>query len=152
MQDTTQRASSSRSRDLETWIKQRVNRAILTISGKGFRSYSLLTHVWRRSGRVYRTPITAFPLGDGFVFALLDRDRTKVDWCCNVLAAQTCTLTTRWRTYQLERPEMIPATSALGAYPLLWRDMLVSRGINQFLWVHRQPQRSEPVIGTANPE
>jgi len=52
----------------------------------------------------------------------------------------------------LEQPEMIPATSALGAYPLLWRVMLVSRGINQFLWVHRQPQRSEPVIGTANPE
>jgi len=30
----------------------------------------LLTHVGRRSGRTYQTPLGAYRLGDGFVFAL----------------------------------------------------------------------------------
>jgi deazaflavin-dependent oxidoreductase (nitroreductase family) len=119
---------------IETRIKKRANRALLKIAGRRFRFYSILGHVGRRSGRTYVTPVAAYPLGDGFVFALLDGP--NVDWCRNVLAAGSCTLKTQGREYVLERPELIPVSAALGAYPPLWKLMIKARNIQQFLWVH----------------
>jgi hypothetical protein len=52
-------------------IRSLSNRIFLKISGKWFRAYSIVTHTGRRSGRQYRNPVSAYPLGDGFVIAVL---------------------------------------------------------------------------------
>ena len=121
-------------------VNRIANAFFLKIAGGRFRAYSLLKHVGRKSGREYRTPITAFPLGDGFALALLYGDAAEVDWCLNVMAAGTCTLKTRGQEYTLEKPEIIPASQALEAFPPFFRFYYRSRGIQQFLWAHSQPE------------
>jgi deazaflavin-dependent oxidoreductase (nitroreductase family) len=96
---------------------------------------SALHHVGRRSGRTYVTPLSAYPLGDGFVLAVA---YPHVDWSENVLAAGKCTLTWNGREYALERPEVIPRAEALKAYPLLVKPFLMgAAGQNKFIWLHR---------------
>lgn len=93
-----------------------------------------LHHVGRRSGRTYVTPLSAYPLGDGFVLGLA---YPHVDWCENVLAAGKCTLTWNGRDYSLERPEVIPTAEAMKAYPLLVKPFIVAGGTKTFVWLHR---------------
>ncbi|MCW4050960.1 MAG: nitroreductase family deazaflavin-dependent oxidoreductase [Candidatus Bathyarchaeota archaeon] len=47
--------------------------------------FAVVNHVGRRSGRSYRTPVLAFPTGDGYVFALTYGP--DVDWVRNLFAA-----------------------------------------------------------------
>ena len=94
-----------------------------------------LHHVGRRSGRPYITPLSAYPLGDGFVLAVA---YPHVDWCDNVLTAGKCTLTWNGQEYALERPEVISKAEAMKAYPLGVRPFLAGgAGQNKFLWLHR---------------
>src|SRR5215472_3545354 len=88
-------------------LNKRSNAIFLKIAGGRLRAYSLLKHVGRSSGKPYATPLTAYPLGDGFVIALLYGDATTVSWCRNVMAAGECTLKTRGEEYVLGRPEII---------------------------------------------
>ena len=66
--------------------------------------FAIVTHVGRRSGRRYRTPVNVFR-GDGrYVFALTyGRDS---EWVRNVLAAGTCEMETRRQTVVLTNPEL----------------------------------------------
>lgn len=137
LEHTQPSQSPSEERNRGSGSKNRVpNAFFMLIAGRRFRAYSLLTHIGRRSGREYRTPITAFPLGDGFVFALLYGKATEVDWCLNVMAAGRCILKTRGREYVLEKPEIIPALQALPAYPPLFRRYYQFAGTQEFLWAH----------------
>lgn len=131
---TPQQQSGSRSQ-----LNKRSNEIFLKIAGGPLRAYSLLKHIGRSSGKEYETPLTAYPLGDGFVIALLYGDTTKVNWCRNVMAAGKCIIKTRGQEYVLGRPEIISAAQALPAYPPLFRLVYKSRDIQQFLWVHRMP-------------
>ena len=67
---------------------KRGNRYLCKIAGTrlGMLDFNLsaLHHVGRRSGRTYVTPLSAYPLGDGFVLVVA---YPYVDWCENVLAA-----------------------------------------------------------------
>ncbi len=66
--------------------------------------FAIVTHVGRRSGRTYRTPVNVFRDADRYVFALTyGRD---ADWVHNVLDAGRCEIRTRGRTVRLERPEV----------------------------------------------
>lgn len=109
--------------------------------------FALLTHVGRRSGRAFQTPLGAFPFGDGFVLApAYGRD---VDWCRNVLAAGMCALKWMGREYALERPELLPISQAMNAYPLLVRPFIVVPGTKQALWLHRRPQDAQDAVASA---
>jgi deazaflavin-dependent oxidoreductase (nitroreductase family) len=63
--------------------------------------FGILTHVGRKSGKVYRTPINVFPASNGFIIALTYRSQSE--WVQNVLAAGSCELKTRGKKYQLSR-------------------------------------------------
>lgn len=117
---------------------RKANALFLKISGKRLRAYSILKHIGRNSGREYITPLSAYPLGDGFVMALLYGKATTVDWCLNVMAAGKCVLKTRNQEYFLERPEVIPASKALAAYPPFLRFLYRARGIQEFVWAHQR--------------
>lgn len=120
-------------------VRSLSNRIFLTISGKWFRAYSIVRNVGRTSGRQYRNPVSAYPLGDGFVIAVLYG--AKSNWVRNVMAAGGYTLQTKGRDYQLERPEIITPAQALPAYPAPYRRKMRSRNIQDFVWAHRAAAR-----------
>jgi len=119
------------------------NRIFLKISGKWFRAYSIVKHVGRSSGRQYRNPVSAYPLTDGFVIAVLYGAQSH--WVRNVMAAGRFTLRTKGRDYLLERPEIIAARQALPAFPALYRRMLRSRGTGDFVWAHRAERSADAI-------
>ena len=65
----------------------------------------VLTHVGRSSGRVYRTPLDAHPLPDGYVFIPMYGPRT--DWLRNVLTAGTARLSIGGEEIPLESPRLV---------------------------------------------
>lgn len=65
----------------------------------------VLIHVGRSSGRIYRTPLDAFPIPDGYVFIPLYGPRT--DWVRNVLAAGSARLTIGSKEIDLESPRLV---------------------------------------------
>lgn len=126
---------SDRTRHLTKGGNRYVRKIAGTRLGMLYFNLSALHHAGRRSGRPYVTPLSAYPLGDGFVLAVA---YPYVDWCENVLAAGKCTLAWNGREYALERPEVIPRAEAMKAYPLLVRPFLAGgAGQNKFVWLHR---------------
>jgi deazaflavin-dependent oxidoreductase (nitroreductase family) len=67
--------------------------------------FGILTHVGRKSGKVYRTPINVFRISSGFIIALTYSSQSE--WVKNVLAARGCELKTRGRKYQLSSPTVM---------------------------------------------
>jgi len=67
--------------------------------------FGIITHVGRRSGRTYRTPLNIFRQGDHYYVALTYG--SDVDWVKNVRAAGRCQLRTRGRNVVLVEPEVI---------------------------------------------
>jgi deazaflavin-dependent oxidoreductase (nitroreductase family) len=67
--------------------------------------FGILTHVGRKSGKVYRTPLNVFRAPKGFIIALTYS--SQCEWVKNVLAAGGCELKTRGRTYQLSSPTVV---------------------------------------------
>lgn len=119
-------------------IRSLANRGFLTISGRWFRAYSIVRHVGRTSGRAYQNPVSAYPLGDGFVIPVLYG--TQSQWVRNVMAAGRFTLRTKGRDYLLERPELIAPAQALAAYPTLLQRIMRSQQTQAFVWAHRARQ------------
>lgn len=67
--------------------------------------FGILTHVGRKSGKVYRTPINVFRASNGFIIALTYSSQSE--WVKNVLAAGGCELRTRGKRYQLSSPHVV---------------------------------------------
>jgi deazaflavin-dependent oxidoreductase (nitroreductase family) len=71
---------------------------------------AVVRHVGRRSGRAYETPVIAARHDDSFLIALPYGDRT--DWLKNVLATGSATIVANGRTYNVDRPEVVPMAEA----------------------------------------
>ncbi|MGB7851286.1 MAG: nitroreductase family deazaflavin-dependent oxidoreductase [Candidatus Sulfotelmatobacter sp.] len=67
--------------------------------------FGILTHVGRKSGKVYRTPINVFRALNGFIIALTYSSQSE--WVKNVLAAGGCELKTRGKEYRLSTPKVV---------------------------------------------
>jgi len=67
--------------------------------------FGILTHVGRKSGKVYRTPINVFQASNGFIIALTYSSQSE--WVKNVLAAGGCELKTRGKKYRLFAPKVV---------------------------------------------
>lgn len=67
--------------------------------------FGILTHVGRRSGKVYRTPINVFRTPTGFIVAL--PYSSSSEWVKNVLAAGGCELKIQGKRYQLSAPRVV---------------------------------------------
>jgi deazaflavin-dependent oxidoreductase (nitroreductase family) len=66
--------------------------------------FAILSHVGRRSGRAYRTPVNVFRADGGYIIALTYGPES--DWVKNVLAAGSCELRTRGRLVRLSDPRI----------------------------------------------
>jgi deazaflavin-dependent oxidoreductase (nitroreductase family) len=67
--------------------------------------FGILTHVGRKSGRVYRTPVNVFRAPEQFIIALTYSSQSE--WVKNVVAAGGCKLKTRGKKYQLSAPKIV---------------------------------------------
>ncbi|WP_445167868.1 nitroreductase family deazaflavin-dependent oxidoreductase [Mycolicibacterium sp. Dal123E01] len=115
------------------------NRIRLKRAGSERSATAILTHVGRRSGRTYQTPVGAYTYGDGFVLTLIYRGG-QTDWYRNVMAAGSCTLTWKGHTYALERPQLIAGPEVIQkTWPAHQRIVLRLVGVRDFLWL-RLPQ------------
>ena len=66
--------------------------------------FALLTHLGRKTGRSYQTPVNVFHRGNQFVFVLT---YGRSEWVKNVLAAGECQMRYKRRDVHLVSPEVI---------------------------------------------
>ena len=92
--------------------------------------FGVVTHVGRKSGRRYRTPVNVFVVPDGYLIALTYGKDS--DWVRNVLAAGGCDLQTRGRVRRLTGPEIIHDPKRV-AVPWPVRQVLRLLGVDDFL-------------------
>jgi deazaflavin-dependent oxidoreductase (nitroreductase family) len=107
------------------------NKVMIHISGKKFGHFAILSHIGRKSGKLYRTPIIAEPIQGGFVIALTYGK--KVDWYENVAAKGSCSLHWKNKDYQLINPEFIDKEVGVLAFPTTIRSVLKKIGIQYYL-------------------
>jgi deazaflavin-dependent oxidoreductase (nitroreductase family) len=106
------------------------NPAIRPVAGR-LPYFGVVVHRGRSTGRVYRTPVTAFPYRDGFVVALTyGRD---VDWLKNVIAEGGCRLVHRGRTIHLTGPRVLSLRQEDQAIPGWIRGILRLLTVDQIL-------------------
>jgi len=67
--------------------------------------FGILTHVGRKSGKAYRTPVNVFRAPNGFIIALTYSSQSE--WVKNVLAAGGCELKTVGKKCQLFAPKVV---------------------------------------------
>lgn len=92
--------------------------------------FGIITHIGRKSGRTFHTPVNVFPGQDGFLVALTYGP--EAEWVKNVVAAGGCSLVTRGRQYQLTNP-VVEHDPARRQFPLVVRIILGIIGANDFL-------------------
>jgi deazaflavin-dependent oxidoreductase (nitroreductase family) len=117
--------------------KHVLNKVLIHICGRKFGHFAILSHTGRKSGKLYRTPIIAEPIENGFVIALTYGK--KVDWYANVKAKGSCSLYWKNQGYQLANPELIDQETALKAFPAFIRSALKLVGIEYYLKLDQQP-------------
>jgi len=92
--------------------------------------FGIVTHVGRKSGRVYRTPVNVFRAPNGFLIALTYGRESE--WVRNVLAAGGCELETRGVRYQLSAPTIMHDPTHR-RFPFPVRVILGFVGANDFM-------------------
>ena len=92
--------------------------------------FGILTHIGRKSGKLYRTPINVFRAPNGFIIALTYSSRCE--WVKNVLAAGGCELRTRGKHYQLSAPIVVHDRSRR-RFPFLVRIVLMVVGADEYM-------------------
>lgn len=96
--------------------------------------FGILTHVGRKSGKVYRTPVNVFRASNGFIIALTYSSQSE--WVKNVLAADGCELKTRRKTYQLSAPKVVH-DPARRRFPIPVRIVLRIVGADEYMELSR---------------
>lgn len=79
--------------------------------------YPVVTHIGRKSGKTYHTPLDAFPTEAGYV--LVARYGPDSDWVQNVLAAGRASLRVDGAEHPLESPRLVGLDEALDALTAL---------------------------------
>jgi deazaflavin-dependent oxidoreductase (nitroreductase family) len=92
--------------------------------------FGILTHVGRKSGKVYRTPVNVFRAPSGFIIALTYS--SQCEWVKNVLAAGGCEIKTRGKKYQLSTPKVVRDPSRR-RFPLPVRFVLRIVGADEYM-------------------
>jgi deazaflavin-dependent oxidoreductase (nitroreductase family) len=117
-------------------LTKKLNPVILNFAGgRRFPMAAQLTHVGRRSGRTYVTPVSARRTGDVVLIALTFGNRS--DWARNVWAAGGCALRMDGVEYQASGPAFVSradaATEVRAAFSPFERLGVRMLGIKQFM-------------------
>jgi deazaflavin-dependent oxidoreductase (nitroreductase family) len=98
--------------------------------------FAVVSHVGRRSGRAYRTPVNLYRRGDGYVIALMYGADSQ--WVRNVLAAGAVEIETRGRRVRLV-PREVVRDSARSWVPSTVRGPLRLLRVDEFMLLDRAP-------------
>jgi deazaflavin-dependent oxidoreductase (nitroreductase family) len=112
-----------------------LNPRTLGLAGRRGVYYQALRHVGRRSGRVYVTPLEAFPTPGGYVIPMTYG--LRADWARNTLAAGGATLLREGQVVAVTRPRVVRLAEVSGALPLVAWLGLRLLGIDELLLVER---------------
>ena len=117
-----------------------LNPVALLVAGR-VPGFAILTHVGRRTGRRYRTPLMVFRRGDSYVVAL--GSGADVQWVRNVVAAGGGELEMRGRIVEVTEPRIWrdPSMRPLSP-PLRWIGSAI--GLTEFLALRECPERRPP--------
>lgn len=77
--------------------------------------WPVLVHRGRKSGTIYRTPLDAFEVGDGYLFIINYGSRS--DWPRNVVAAGAATLVRDGEEIALTNPRLLPVNEGFALLP-----------------------------------
>ena len=121
-----------------------LNPLIVRLAGRPhFHMAAQLTHVGRRSGRTYVTPIGARRVGDMVLIPLTFGNQS--DWSRNVLAAGRCRLRLDGVDYEASAPALVSRDEAdphvRAGFGQLQRSSMHMLGITQFLRLTVAPAR-----------
>ncbi|WP_026874441.1 nitroreductase family deazaflavin-dependent oxidoreductase [Jiangella gansuensis] len=97
---------------MPTWWGQ-VNKRLFNPRAIAGGRWPVLTHVGRRSGATYRTPLDAHPVDGGYLFVVVYGSRS--DWVRNVLAADRARLRVGGRDVELAAPRIVGRDEAFRA-------------------------------------
>jgi deazaflavin-dependent oxidoreductase (nitroreductase family) len=92
--------------------------------------FGILTHIGRKSGKVYRTPINVFRAPNGFIIALTYSSQSE--WVKNVLAAGGCELKTVGKNYRLSAPKVVHDRTRR-SFPIPVRLVLMIVGAEEYM-------------------
>ena len=115
------------------WLAQiniAVTNRITSLFAGWLPGFGILTHVGRKSGKVYRTPVNVFRASNGFIIALTYSSQSE--WVKNVLAAGGCELQTRGKKYQLSEPR-VERDPARRRFPIPVRIVLRVVGADEYM-------------------
>lgn len=122
--------------------RRRLNPLMLRLAGRRGVYYQALRHVGRRSGRVYVTPLEAFPISGGFVIPMTYG--LRADWARNILAAGGATLLRAGEALPLTRPRVVRLADVAGAVPPFARLGLQLLGVDELLAMERADTQPAP--------
>src|SRR5262249_43921681 len=124
--------------------KRVTNRVASHIAG-WMPGFAIVSHVGRRSGLRYRTPVNVFQDRERFVFALTYG--ADADWVRNVVAAGSCEIRTRRSSIALRDPEVFTdPTRRKVPIPVRWILGLIH--VDEFMALERDETRG---TGTRSP-
>ncbi|MFV8054063.1 nitroreductase family deazaflavin-dependent oxidoreductase [Mycobacterium sp. 48b] len=97
--------------------------------------WSIVEHTGRRSGRTYRTPVSAFTTPDG-VAVLLPYGRQR-DWVKNLQSAGGGRVKFEGRTFAVDQPRVVATAEALPQLRAPWRQLMARAGVEHTLLLRR---------------
>lgn len=92
------------SRNVARFNRRALNRLTINVANK-LPGFAIVIHTGRKSGKVYRTPVNAFPRGNEYIIALTYGSDT--DWVRHVLSAGGCEIETQRRHIRLTNPRLM---------------------------------------------
>jgi deazaflavin-dependent oxidoreductase (nitroreductase family) len=114
--------------------RRATNRVVRPLSGY-LPLWSIVEHTGRRSRATYRTPVSMFATADG-VAILLPYGPNR-DWVRNLRAAGRGRVEFKGRTFEVDRPEVVPTAEALPRLRSPWRQLLRHAGVPDTLVLRR---------------
>src|SRR6266481_58378 len=106
-----------------------LNPLILRVAGGWFPLFSLLHHRGHKTGRVYATPVTAFPRGGYFWLGLAFGEHSG--WARNVIAAGDADLRYRGKDYHLVEAAVVEIADVKSEVPPVVRYGSVLAGMSK---------------------
>jgi deazaflavin-dependent oxidoreductase (nitroreductase family) len=96
----------------------------------------LLSHVGRKSGRVYRTPLNVFPTPDG-VAIFLPYGAETTEWLKNVQAAGGAQMQHYGKTFRVSQPRVVPKSQSRTLVAARWRPIYALAPFSEALLLTR---------------
>jgi len=128
------------------WLgREKFNPAQMRTAGTPGAFASIIRHRGRITGRDLATPVGVVATDDGFLIVL--PYGAGANWVQNVLASGSATIVHAGKTYEVDRPEIIPTASVASAFTS--SDRRISRLLGTDQCLRLRPRASDAAPASA---